>query len=120
MPGGVGDALPRFLFVQKFPNGGYNPASGAQQGAYNNASMPNYVPAGANGISGGGETFYYEVVDGQNVFNGQNTAGGAGNGSTTPYAKSGSTLGIVVGRIVWDAVMQQWHFLVKEQKYSNL
>jgi len=115
MPGGVGDAIPRFTFVQRFPNGGYNPQAGAQQGVYSNPSMPNFVPAGANGISGGGRSTYYDVVDGGcNTFNGQNTAGGSGSGSTTPYFKSAGAQGQVVGQIVWDAVMARWTFVMKE------
>jgi len=112
----MSDALPRFTFVQRFPNGGYNSYLGdAGHSGYNNPSMPNYVPAGAQGISGGGKTFFYDVVDGGvNTFNGQNTAGGAGSGSTTPVFKSAGAMGQVVGRIIWDAVMQKWNFIVKD------
>ena len=101
--------LNRFLFVQRWPNGGYNSvADASKRNAYSNPSMPNFIPAGEAGVTGGGETMYFDVIDGAQSFNGEAT--GASN-SVTPYFTSGAAEGVTIGKIVYNEITATWNFV---------
>lgn len=115
--------LNRFLFVQRWPNGGYNPNSDSQNKAiaYNNASMPNFVPAGVAGVQGGGQSMYFDVIDGAQSFNGEAIKGGSsGSSSVTPYFTSGAIEGVTIGKIVYDEVVASWYFVATTRYQSML
>ena len=92
------------LFIARSANGGYN-WSGGGSGVYSNASMPNYVPAGEEGVTGGGLSTVWEVID----------AGGSQNSAGAIQSSAGQ----VLGKIVWDAILNQWVFVLKEARYSH-
>lgn len=99
----------RLLFVRRAPNGGYNaaPSSGGGAGvSYNNPSMPNYVPAGMPGQTGGGVNDVWDVVDG----------GGNVNSAGAICSSSGE----VLGKVCWDAILNQYVFVAKEARYTNI
>jgi len=95
----------RLLFVARFPNGGYN-WSGGGTGVYSNASMPNYVPAGEEGVTGGGRSMVWDVVDG----------GGNQNSAGAICSSSGQ----VIGHIIWDPILEEFVFRMTEARDAHI
>ena len=95
----------RLLFVARFPNGGYN-FTGTNAAQYNNASMPNFVPAGEQGVTGGGRALVWDVVD------------GGGNVNSAGFVSSSS--GQVIGHIIWDPILEAFGFRMTEARFANI
>jgi len=97
-------------------NGGYNSYSGdaSGHGTYNNASMPNYIPAGTSGVGSDGAKS--GAVSWYSVRHADASGANPGNGIDA----ASSVQGVELGKITFDPNSNRWGFVLTQRGISIL